>query len=96
MSFYRKGDTPLHEAAKRGFADIVSTLLKTGADPDARNNQGDSPSDLACREPKKISKEACAPLLRTAFKTKASKAKNTVSFEFLFPCCNLIGCIMFP
>lgn len=80
----RKGDTPLHEAAKRGFPDIVSALLKAGADRDARNNQGESASDIACREPKKISKESCVTLIKAALKTKSNlKAKNTVSFQFL-------------
>ena len=41
------GLTPLHEAARKGYADIVHALLVGGADPDAKNNNGQTPLDLA-------------------------------------------------
>lgn len=37
------GVTPLHEAALRGFEDIVSILLKHGADTKSKDNEGNTP-----------------------------------------------------
>ena len=41
------GDTPLHEACICGDVGIVKYLLKRGADPDAKNNDGISPLEIA-------------------------------------------------
>jgi len=43
---YGFGWTLLHSACIRGYADIVRFLLDAGADPNARNNEGDTPFDL--------------------------------------------------
>ncbi len=34
------GDTPLHNAARGGFHQLVTLLLKHGADPAAQNKEG--------------------------------------------------------
>ena len=44
------GFTPLHEAALRGDAPLVSLLLRHGADPSARNEADESAADLAQRK----------------------------------------------
>lgn len=41
------GKTLLHLAAARGHEDVVSALLQSGADVFARDNNGDTPRDLA-------------------------------------------------
>lgn len=41
------GFTPLHEAALRGHAPLIELLLAHGADPNARNADGRTPSDCA-------------------------------------------------
>ena len=41
------GDTPLHEACIRGDVGIVKYLLKCGADPDAKTNDGINPLEIA-------------------------------------------------
>lgn len=43
------GQTPLHVAARRGHAAVVTMLLQRGADVDARNEDGQSPLLLAVR-----------------------------------------------
>jgi ankyrin repeat protein len=43
------GDTPLHDAARRGQKDIVELLLAKGADTNARDNSGRTPADEAVR-----------------------------------------------
>lgn len=37
------GSTPLHEAAFRGFEEVVSLLLKFGADTKCKNDEGNTP-----------------------------------------------------
>lgn len=44
-----RGKTPLHCAAKAGFAAIVELLLSRGADPNRRLDDGSRPLDLARR-----------------------------------------------
>jgi ankyrin repeat protein len=44
------GWTPLHEAARRGHAEMVALLLGAGAEAAARNDEGKSPLDLAQAE----------------------------------------------
>lgn len=39
--------TPLHEAAARGYLEIVALLLEKKANPNAKNNAGDTPLHLA-------------------------------------------------
>src|SRR5207245_2705282 len=41
------GYTALHEAAAIGNADVVRLLLDSGAQPDVRNTEGQTPADLA-------------------------------------------------
>lgn len=42
------GVTPLHEAALRGDEDIVSILLKHGADTKSKDDDGNTPLQVAC------------------------------------------------
>lgn len=42
--------TPLHWAARRGFASIVSLLLEYGADKHVQNRKGEIPADVAVNE----------------------------------------------
>jgi ankyrin repeat protein len=41
------GWTPLHEAAQIGDLEMVRDLLQHRADPQARNNDGKTPADMA-------------------------------------------------
>eukprot|EP00729_Bicosta_minor_P020020 gene20020-21664_t len=41
-------NTPLHLASLMGMPAIVRLLVAEGADPDAKNDNGDTPSDVAC------------------------------------------------
>jgi ankyrin repeat protein len=41
------GDTPLHIAARTGTRDVYDWLSKHGCDPDATNNAGESPRQMA-------------------------------------------------
>lgn len=61
--------TPLHMAARRGFAQIAQTLLEYGADMNAQDRKGDTPLDRAihCR------KDAVAQLLVERGATRAAK-----------------------
>eukprot|EP00058_Branchiostoma_floridae_P003217 XP_002588705.1 hypothetical protein BRAFLDRAFT_131217 [Branchiostoma floridae] len=45
---YDVEETPLHVAAQNGLFDLVDLLLEKGADPNATNNEGDTPLALAC------------------------------------------------
>lgn len=45
----KDGLTPLHLAAKFGDVRSARQFLSRGADPDARNNSGESPRDLAAK-----------------------------------------------
>jgi ankyrin repeat protein len=42
----RLSTTPLHVAARRKFPQVVLLLLKHGADPNAANEEGETPLDL--------------------------------------------------
>ena len=42
-----KGETPLHEAARYGNAEVIAVLLKAGADVNARDGDGNDPLDFA-------------------------------------------------
>lgn len=42
-----KVGTPLHSAAKRGYADVIEMLVKAGADVDARDLAGNTPLHVA-------------------------------------------------
>jgi serine/threonine-protein phosphatase 6 regulatory ankyrin repeat subunit B len=42
-----KGNTALHYAAKMNLSDTVSELIEKGASPDLKNNDGQTPLDLA-------------------------------------------------
>ncbi|MEO6378732.1 MAG: ankyrin repeat domain-containing protein [Caulobacteraceae bacterium] len=42
-----RGDTALHGAVLRGYNDVVTTLIKDGADPYRANNDGKSAADIA-------------------------------------------------
>ena len=44
-----KGWTPLHEAISRKSFDVFRFLLKKGADPDLKNDYGDTPKDLGVK-----------------------------------------------
>lgn len=41
------GDTPLHDAARTGFADTVRLLVQFQADPNAKDNKNCRPIDVA-------------------------------------------------
>jgi ankyrin repeat protein len=41
------GDTPLHKAAWRGSAETVKVLVSSGADLNAKNNNGERPVQIA-------------------------------------------------
>jgi ankyrin repeat protein len=41
------GDTALHGAAAKGYANIVELLVDSGADPNAKNRKGQTPAMLA-------------------------------------------------
>eukprot|EP01114_Cavostelium_apophysatum_P019392 TRINITY_DN623_c0_g1_i1.p1 TRINITY_DN623_c0_g1~~TRINITY_DN623_c0_g1_i1.p1 ORF type:complete len:153 (+),score=56.23 TRINITY_DN623_c0_g1_i1:40-498(+) len=41
------GDTALHKAAFKGSEEVVQALVDAGADINAKNNQGQKPSDVA-------------------------------------------------
>ena len=41
------GDVPLHIACRAGALECVRLLLETAADPQAKNNMGETPSDCA-------------------------------------------------
>ena len=43
----RKGNTPLHDAAMNGAADMTSLLLSSGADPRIQNERGETPYGIA-------------------------------------------------
>src|SRR5574343_379283 len=43
----RYGHTPLWYSAKKGYLDCIQLLLKYGSDPTIKDNNGDSPIDIA-------------------------------------------------
>lgn len=43
----KNGNTPLHFAARIGYADIIEFLLEKGADINARNNKGNTPVQIS-------------------------------------------------
>lgn len=43
----KKGETPLHKAARSGLYDMVDILLVAGADPSIKNDDGKTPANLA-------------------------------------------------
>ena len=45
----KNGDTALHLAAKRGFNEIATNLLKWGADPHTVNKNGEIPMEIAIK-----------------------------------------------
>jgi len=66
------GNTPLHSCASRGFAQACKRLLKLGADPRAKNRDGDTPRTLAKRYDKKETNQ----LLNEAFRAQNSSRTN--------------------
>ena len=44
------GQTPLHNAARDGRAEIVRALLEGGADPNAEDEDGETPLRIAAEE----------------------------------------------
>lgn len=56
----KKGDTPLHEAARFGSEKTLQILIKAGADKALKNNEGKTPLDIA----NSIKNEAAAKLLK--------------------------------
>ena len=45
-----RGDSPLHKAAGKGHADVVTALLATDADPNAKDKSGYTPLHRATRD----------------------------------------------
>jgi ankyrin repeat protein len=43
----RSGMTPLHAAARKGLKKVVELLIHEGADVNAKDDDGDTPLDLA-------------------------------------------------
>jgi ankyrin repeat protein len=43
------GNTPLHEAAKKNLLGAVKALMAGGADPEIKNNEGQTAADLASK-----------------------------------------------
>ncbi|GMH43781.1 hypothetical protein BSKO_11715 [Bryopsis sp. KO-2023] len=72
----KSGNTPLHKAARRGFHGVVKMLVAAGADKEPFNNDGQTISDVACKEPQKITKEDCEKRIAQAMKTKVKKIKD--------------------
>jgi ankyrin repeat protein len=66
------GNTPLHSCASRGFTQACKRLLDLGADPRARNRDGDTPRTLA----KRYDKKETYQLLNEAFRTQNSSRIN--------------------
>ena len=44
------GDTPLHDACRQGFANIITYLLSKNADTTIKNNNDDTPADALKRD----------------------------------------------
>lgn len=44
------GYSPLHRAASRGALDIIAVLVRSGANVNTRNKDGDYPADIFCSE----------------------------------------------
>jgi truncated hemoglobin YjbI/ankyrin repeat protein len=55
--------TALHYAAKAGFVKTIEVLLDHGADPEARDDNGLTPSDWLARAPKPVDQDAVRRLL---------------------------------
>ncbi len=60
------GFTALHMAAVTGNGDLIRLLLDHGADPDARDNRGRTPLDLARQEKSKPAIALLASIARTS------------------------------
>ncbi|KAJ2944200.1 hypothetical protein O0L34_g18178 [Tuta absoluta] len=58
-------ETPLHEAIRFGHKKIVEELVKHGADIKARNCKGETPSELATGDMKKVLDNAAENILQT-------------------------------
>jgi hypothetical protein len=56
--------TALHYAAKAGFLKTIALLLEHGADPSARDDNGQTPLDWLTRGAKSVDREAVRRLLR--------------------------------
>ena len=54
----RDGNTPLHHAVEVGRYSVIIKLMNIGANVDARNNNGDTPSDLAAHKGYTLTKRA--------------------------------------
>ena len=80
------GDTPLHRAARAGWAQAVEALLAAGADPGAKNKEGDQPLHCGAlrRAGRQISKEAIQALLAAGADVHA---KNAVGLTPLHCAC---------
>lgn len=48
------GDTPLHLAVLHGRVEVAESLIRAGADVNARNAEGKTPFDLATDEKSKF------------------------------------------
>lgn len=55
--------TALHHAARAGFLRTTALLLEQGADPDARDAQGETPRDWLARATRSVDRAAVERLL---------------------------------
>lgn len=75
-----RGNTPLHIACYRGFAETITTLLKCKAKADVKNKKGETALHVAGYS-KHISADAVKDLVEYTIKTHAWESLNAKDFE---------------
>ena len=53
----KSGGTPLHICCKRGKVRLCEMLLRNGADPDIRDDEGKCPMDMLSKKTTKVSRK---------------------------------------
>ncbi len=75
---FLKGQTPLNHAAENGNAESCLALLRHGANPNAKENSGDTPINIACfRQPANLEVTVDVLLRWGADETIADEDENT-------------------